>query len=60
MPVKWMTPQRYLIEEAVVRTVPDRPSRVLRVTRDGHAVERYASWIDLMVALDVHRMDEVD
>ncbi|WP_157866958.1 MULTISPECIES: hypothetical protein [Frankia] len=55
-----MTPQRYLIEEAVVRTVPDRPSRVLRVTRDGHEVERYASWIDLMVALDVHRMVELD
>ncbi|WP_261556472.1 MULTISPECIES: hypothetical protein [Frankia] len=55
-----MTPQGYLIEEAVVRTVPDRPARVLRVTRDGRDVDHYASWADLIVAFDVHRMVEVE
>ncbi|ETA00010.1 hypothetical protein ThrDRAFT_03508 [Frankia casuarinae] len=58
--MKWMTADGHLIEETVVKAGPERPARVLRVTRQERAVGQYACWADLIVNIDVRRMTEVE
>ncbi|WP_175443412.1 MULTISPECIES: hypothetical protein [unclassified Frankia] len=55
-----MTADGHLIEETVVKAGPERPARVLRVTRQERAVGQYACWADLIVNIDVRRMTEVE
>jgi hypothetical protein len=55
--MRWETRDGHRIEETVVRT-GGRPARMLHVTRGGDTIGYFASWADLLLAIDVRGLAE--